>query len=65
MTDDFICYEFGVQIWFEDGEWCWGIAQEWEHLNTRDVEGLAFGTAESLEDAAHAVAECMRGIEFE
>jgi hypothetical protein len=63
--DDFVCYEFGVQIWFEDGIWHWGIAQEWEHLNSREVEGLSYGTAETLEMAAVAVAEEMKQIKFE
>lgn len=63
--EDFVCYEFGVQIWQEDGQWHWGIAQEWEHLNSRDVEGLAYGTADTLDEAASDVADAMSAIKFE
>jgi hypothetical protein len=58
-------YEFNVQIWNEDGQWHYSLVQEFRNDNNDDVEPLAYGTCESLEDAAHCVATEIRAIQFE
>lgn len=62
---DFNCYEFAIQIWFEDEQWMYSVVQEFESDNSSEFEPLLYGSAETLKEASHAVSEFMRDLEFE
>ncbi len=55
-------YEFCVQIWFEEDVWNWSIVQEFESLD--EVEVLAYGTADTRQEARLAVSQELNLINF-
>lgn len=59
------CYEFNIQIFFEEGEWNYSIIQEFEDSTDAEIEPLLRGTADSLKDASQAVSTFMSELTFE
>lgn len=64
-VEPFECYEFNIQIWFEEGEWNYSVVQEFESGSDTETEALLLGTANSLKDATHAVSVFVSSLDFE
>ncbi len=57
-------YEFCVQVWFEEDVWNWSIVQEFRSSNSDEVEVLAYGTADTRENATLDVGQELAQIHF-
>jgi hypothetical protein len=50
-------FELNVDIWFEDDEWNYSLIQAVVGIEEGDTELLAYGVAESAQEAAECVAD--------